>query len=553
MPELHHILTTEREGRAAVYQGAQVQPRRLTLMLEQRRGMFLEKRDALLEVLNPDLVTADSPAWLRYTGVDATLELPVVYVGGLEDVMQETLELKLLALYPIWRTVDEVSTALPLRSSLASADYVLVRSSGVWSEVMGGSAGESGIGALLLASDGVLYIGGDTSVFTWDGTTLTDLSLAGGCTCLAEGPDGTVYAGGAFGTSYVQAWDGAAWSAVGAMGSPLPYALVVGPDGTVYAGGLDMGVSGETVKWWNGSSWLALGTGSDVIGGLVRALLIDGVGDLLAGGAFAGGVKFWTGAAWITLGDGLAAWPSGDPEVYDLALGLDGVVYAAGDFEQADNAYVGYIAQWSGVAWLSLGVGTNGVIRAMRVAEDGTLIVGGDFVLAGGLSMSDKLAQWNGYSWFPLDVKRAVQANITALTGGDDLYVGYSGETSAVVAQVGTVANLGTAAAWPVLTITAPAGSSTRVYQLVNLTSGEVIYFNMTLQPGEVLTVDLRPGVKSVSSSFRGNLLRGVVPGSNLATWRLLPGDNRVSLFVDAAGSADLAWLEWFWGVESAG
>jgi hypothetical protein len=56
-----------------------------------------------------------------------------------------------------------------------------------------------------------------------------------------------------------------------------------------------------------------------------------------------------------------------------------------------------------------------------------------------------------------------------------------------------------------------------------------------------------------VTSSFRGNLLRAVVPGSTLATWRLLPGDNVVSLFVDdASASATLAWQERHWSFEGA-
>jgi hypothetical protein len=167
--------------------------------------------------------------------------------------------------------------------------------------------------------------------------------------------------------------------------------------------------------------------------------------------------------------------------------------------------------------------------------------------------MPDKMARWNGYAWFPLDVniQQTPDPDITAVAVAPDqsLLVGYGVQASAISAAVTTVTNQGTAAAYPVLTVTGP-GSIT---QLVNWTAGEALYFNLELLDGEVLTVDLRPQYKTVTSSFHGNLLGKVVPGSTLATWRLLPGANRVSLLVDDAGaSATLTWYERHWSLDGA-
>jgi phage-related protein len=137
--------------------------------------------------------------------------------------------------------------------------------------------------------------------------------------------------------------------------------------------------------------------------------------------------------------------------------------------------------------------------------------------------------------------------NAVAIAPDGALLVGYGYTATATSAAVTTVTNPGSAAAYPVLTIAGPG----RVYQLVNWTAREAIYFNLVLLSGETLTLDLRPQHKTVTSSFRGNVLNAVVPGSALASWRLLPGDNLISLFVDdASASATLTWQERHWSVE---
>jgi hypothetical protein len=97
-------------------------------------------------------------------------------------------------------------------------------------------------------------------------------------------------------------------------------ALAVDGSGNVYAGGYFTtagGVAGTNcIAKWNGSIWSALGTGMNT-GGFVRALAVDGSGNVYAGGAFssAGGVSAnriakWRSAnsTWSPLGTGLDSW-----------------------------------------------------------------------------------------------------------------------------------------------------------------------------------------------------------------------------------------------------
>jgi hypothetical protein len=382
--------------------------------------------------------------------------------------------------------------------------------------------------------------------------------LDGSVYCLAEDAAGNIYAGGSFSTpgSSMAYWDGTAWQA---MGNPslLPYMLAVGNDGTVYAGGFDLSGTGVSVRAWDGSAWSALASGP---GGTVHALIIDSSGTLVAGGNFADGVKRWTGISWQTVGGGLSQSGGGTPTVRALARGPDGMLYAGGDFDRADGAFAGSIARWNGTTWEPLGEGVGNQVSALAVRPtDGTLLAGGTFTVAGGRAMPDKMAQWNGYAWFPLDIDIAIpnitptppDPDIDVLAAAPDgaMLVAYGAETTATSAALTTLANAGSAAAYPTLTVTGEG----RVHQLVNWTTGDALYFDIELLPGEVLTVDMRPTHKSVVSSFRGNVLGAVVPGSALARWRLLPGTNHISLFVNhASASASLAWQERYWSLDGA-
>lgn len=535
-----------------------------------RHASLPDLRRRLLAALNPDLGDAATTAWLRFSNGSSTLELPIQYAGGLEDIAAAgtgtgargsndngTLELRLFTSAACWQSTGDTSSSLPVQTSLGTLRYVVQRSAdGIWS---GFSLLDGPVSALLMASDGSIYVGGQFSggVARWNSNTSSwDVlsGLTGLVFALLEGADGTLYAAGDMSNpaSHVVAWNGTAWSVVGSLASVLPQAMALGHDGTLYVGGYDpLYGPAATVVAWDGSSWSDLGSGP---GTRVNALLVDSQGSLYAGGQFPGGVKRWNGSSWTTLGGGIDLVASGTLDVLVLTQAPDGSIYAGGTFDRADGALANNIARWTGVAWQALGLGTGNTTYAIQVRPtDGMLLAGGLFTTAGGRSLPDNMARWNGYSWFPLDINliSAFNPYVTAMVAPADgsLLMVISGQATARAAAVTTVSNTGSAAAYPVVTINGPGWLT----QLANWTSGDVLYLDVDLLAGETLTIDLRPGTRSLTSSFRGNLLGSIVPGSTLATWRLLPGDNRVSLFVDdetATASATIAWYTRYWSLD---
>ena len=116
--------------------------------------------------------------------------------------------------------------------------------------------------------------------------------------------------------------------------------------------------------------------------------------------------------------------------------------------------------------------------------------------------------------------------------------------TTATVPGVTTITTTCTANAYPTIAITGPG----RLLYLINYTTGQVIYFDITLVASEVLTIDLRQGYKTVTSSFRGNMISGRLAGA-LTNWYLQPGANAIGCYVDnAAAAAVYGYTPTYWG-----
>lgn len=230
-------------------------------------------------------------------------------------------------------------------------------------------------------------------------------------------------------------WDGSNWSSLGSGLNGRVLALTVYDDGSgdaLYAGGAFTVAGGATanrVAKWNGSAWSPLGSG---IGGgttpRVFALTVfnDGSGDALyAGGRFnsAGGsaattIAKWNGTSWSALGSGT------NVEIWALCA-YNGSLYAGGLFTTAGGTPANYLARWNGTTWSPVGVGTNGVVRALTVHNDGTgnaLYVGGHFTTAGGIPAAS-IAKWNGSTFSPLGsgvVPGTFAPGVRALLAFDD-------------------------------------------------------------------------------------------------------------------------------------
>jgi hypothetical protein len=173
-------------------------------------------------------------------------------------------------------------------------------------------------------------------------------------------------------------------------------AIALSGNGDLYVGGTFLkagGVPANRIAKWNGSTWSALGTGTD---DWVNALVIDG-SNVYAAGKFihAGGVTVnhvakWNGSIWSALGTGT------NNDVNALSISFDGKVFAGGTFTSPGSR----IAMWDGSTWSALGTGTDGPVNV--IATQGlTLFVGGSFTNAGGAG-ANRIAQWDGTSWNPV-------------------------------------------------------------------------------------------------------------------------------------------------------
>jgi len=146
--------------------------------------------------------------------------------------------------------------------------------------------------------------------------------------------------------------DGTLRAGVSGSFDPKGYRLLTAPDGKpVFR---PMGVAGAGDENWQD------GFGINGVNGTVRALAVDGSGNVYAGGGFttAGGVAAnniakWNGSNWSSLGTGM------NNAVYALAVDGSGNVYAGGIFSTTGGVAANGIAKWNGSSWSALGMGVD--------------------------------------------------------------------------------------------------------------------------------------------------------------------------------------------------
>jgi hypothetical protein len=88
------------------------------------------------------------------------------------------------------------------------------------------------------------------------------------------------------------------------------------------------------------------------------------------------------------------------------------------------------------------------------------------------------------------------------------------------------------------------------------VTTNRRLYFNLTLQAGEVAILDFsNPQNVTFTSNLRGNLLGTILRGSS-SDFFLAPGANSVSLFIagntDGNTAASMSWREAFHSIDGA-
>ena len=360
----------------------------------------------------------------------------------------------------------------------------------------------------MAAGGGNLYVGGYFSearnsavdivradhLATWNGSSWSGAVGGSGSTTTADsggdGVNGTiftvtadnsgnVYVGGDFtavGTvpaSGVAKWNGSSWSALGDASNVnnngvSGYVTAIGINGNeVYVGGHFSDVRNSAanrpeaanIAKWNGSSWSALGDGSNLNNNGVRSINMPQTefvgaiainnGQIYVGGNFdevrtsssnkirASRIARWNGSSWSALGDASNVNNNGVHFSVDLGGGLEDVaevraitfggneVYVGGSFTQANanansSTNASRIAKWDGSNWSALGDGANidnnglhgysangdsATVYAIAISGN-DVYVGGNFSSAkensAGSINTGSIARWDSGHWFAL-------------------------------------------------------------------------------------------------------------------------------------------------------
>ncbi len=532
------------------------------------------QRGGLAQLLDRDLVGQDQRLTLMRhvedkNGNITTSDIRVLakYQGGLEgntdNLHAEQAPITFLQYLPNILSDGEAGAALTVQTSVSNADYFITRTpAGVW-QILGASGATGVVRAIAVGPNGDVYAGGDFLDFggsgadylaRWNGSAWVTV---GGATAvnnsvyaLAFGPDGTLYVGGSFtnaggvaNADSIATWNGSAWGALSTGTAGSIFSIVVTPTGTLYVGGAFTAIGASTadnVAYWNGSVWANLAADA-AINSSVYALVIGLDGALYVGGTFtnangiadADGIAKWNGSAWSALSTGAQTLT----DVRALAVDSAGWVYAGGQFTTIGGVAAARIARWNGVSWQALGSGITTYVDALSFVGN-QLYVGGVMSTAGGISIPDGLAIWSGGSWVYTNVDLPGSATVYSLATGPDgtLYVGYDQSGTATAGSVTTIANTGTAKAYPTVKIYGPSSGTARIYSIINNTTNRAIYLNLTINVGETVTMVFQPDNLSFTSDFLGSVNSSILGGSNEADWFLQPGANSIS-FLSASST----------------
>lgn len=162
---------------------------------------------------------------------------------------------------------------------------------------------------------------------------------------------------------------------------------------------------------------------------------------------------------------------------------------------------------------------------------------------SGGLELSERLGDDSGPGWQEVPALfRAVDPYWYDTSSTVQTFTSGTPQTffpifpirlsSSTVFSSTAVDNTGDVAAWPVWTITGPGTNLV----LRNLTTGKTLAMTYTLAAGQTITVDTRPGAKTVTLNTGANLYQYLTSPPHL--WSLRRGSNTVQVELSSVTSA---------------
>ena len=571
-------------------------------------------RRQILDAFNIDQTIRQSPVRFLYTGAGGTTTIDAIYSGGLDItdmlVVNDNVAARFTAFDPAWYSEQSSGTKLTSMTTIGSTNSVAWRDPrGVWGTfgIAGTTVGlASGTTAYavggtvlkLLETNGTLFVAGSFSRpgGTW-GHAVARYS---------RGSWGTLDEGSVTHSASLQARElqyragtlFMAFSGTNSVNGTVTNGLAIWLEGIspkwgtfpFAAGGSDVGF--QAIGFDNEGLLLASRTGTDFGGTSIYRW--NGVSAVAVVPSFPGGagtiagpgrisdLQNWGGTI-IAVGNFLVAgsFSAGFRNLFYVDTNGSVGTFAGPDLVSTDRTNVVYITDsqriYIGGQYGTIGVRqynpTSGVIpvsgitlqnvgtiypqwygiRDVLQMPDGVYACG-DITRVGNIPSPFGVARWNGASWSPIDIRIDGGTNgVRALARSADgtFYAGGEFRGVGTVAGVTTVVNTGMSNAYPLLIISNRSGVPQRFYQIINTTTGDALYFDLVIASQEVIEINLSPGQRSVWSSYRGNLISSVLGGSNLATWRLKPGTNTVSVFADVPEVfVSIAWRNRNWSID---
>lgn len=591
------------------YQGTNLTSRFITFSIafaEETIGEAQASRDALIDLIKPDLTPHQQPLIIRYqgetdTGVKASepVDIECVYVSGLDRGLQRNVE-QANVVFEVQKAHikrdGNSAVAAAYSNTLVNANYIIKRNAdGSWTTLP--SLNGRVLDMKIHPTTKELWIAGYFTAAGGDANanylarldTLTNNWVAIGtglnayATCIAFYGDGThVIIGGNFTLAGGVAVERITWyrhdfdifARAGHGGEVGPNRVVRGlhfvKDSTIlYAvgefdsmgGAATARAIGRTTNPF-GMSWQALSP--TVMSGYLWTIEMDAFYNV-----YVAGTAVWTGLS------GLAGFAKYNPLLptdrwskpysgaYTIASGatkrivIDGYgnLFLGGNYTDAMGIGANKIMKFTGQGFQALGKGLDGGdVEDMAFDRQGNLHIVGAFTAAGGMSLFDKMAIYLGNGIYKrMDINLPSVPTVERVLFDDDNngYYAYNGSGTAYSSGVNWVNNDGKAKTYPIIVITG-AGS---LRQIVNTTTGKGIYFNdLALVSNEKVVLDFRRENIKMMSDYRGSVLGYVSYGSSYDMF-LLPGQNEIMVFmdgVDASTSVTFIWEANYHGVDGA-
>jgi len=226
-------------------------------------------------------------------------------------------------------------------------------------------------------------------------------------------------------------------------------------------------------------------------------------------------------------------------EVRALTISSGGIVYLAGTFTNQGDSNGDYVVSWDGQAFSSLGEGLDGAVYGMTIAPDGDVWIAG--ILTYGIRM------WNGASWVYPDEDAtgvnhwgmAAGPSDPVVRGNYDLWISPAISDDVNIAGITTITNSGTAESFPkIIFEVILTGDTVVLLSIRNETTGKELHFYYSFVDREKLTIDLSLSEKKIVSSFFGAVPGAILANSDFASFSLVPGENKITCFVDQTGFA---------------